>query len=228
MEQSLEVFAESCSNLRKLVTSIKERMTEVVDEAIGGQVVIVVDDVPDNAAAETNFSSIGGLASALVSGLGNLASSLGSFSNEAWDSSLRYYELIKEIGVANFAAGVGISIKAYFREWAIDFFEIRNSVRMVGGKYAISYETTGREYIMLVNKPSKRTINKVISVTCGLESQLDVTEEFRKWYGPYYDFHGLQITPKDMGFNESICIELNGCGFDDKIVKFELDEVVKW
>jgi len=129
------------------------------------------------------------------------------------------YKLTKEIGIK----GTFDVIKYKTRRSLMEYLEVDTGVENRTGttEYVVSYESKGRKYNILLNKKCRRPINKVVLVVCA---EKDVTTEFRKWLGPYYDFHGYKITPQQLGYEEPLWISLK----DGTTVEIQPEQTIEF
>lgn len=131
----------------------------------------------------------------------------------------QYYKLAKDVGVK----GTCEVVKYKVRMSLMEFLDIETGIEGRPGttEYIVSYESKGRKYNILLNKKCRRPVNKVVLAVCA---EKDVTSELKVWFGPYYDFHGSKVTPKSLGYNDSLWISLK----DGRNLEFLSDQVIEF
>ena len=78
------------------------------------------------------------------------------------------------------------------------------AAKKMGSRYVIEYSYGSSIYKIACKKKCVKG-PMILSITDHLER--DVTAEVKKFMGPDGDFHGLIVTPRDIGY-ESLCFDL--------------------
>lgn len=76
------------------------------------------------------------------------------------------------------------------------------NMERVKGHHVITYEYNQKTYKIIYKHKRVHKVVLKITTLCDLTtSPLDVSEKIRPYLGPFYDFHGMKITPKDLGYS---------------------------
>ena len=75
-----------------------------------------------------------------------------------------------------------------------------NEIQVENYRYKVAYEDSNHnQYFVMLQKQRGRSRNEVLHVEDRYG--FDVMDDFKKWYGPFYDFHSTLVTPLDIGYD---------------------------
>lgn len=109
----------------------------------------------------------------------------------------------------------------YLRPRVLKVFDIQMGVYPVPQtkNYVIRFQDQNNDFNVLLTRKERRPRNKIRNVLSGQE---DITEEIMKWYGPYYDWFGVEMTPFKLGYNKLYFILK-----DSNILEFNENDIIQ-
>lgn len=130
------------------------------------------------------------------------------------------FDSIKHFGWLKTFEFVGLYLR---RQMKCVFGFYSNELQVENYRYKVSYEDSNQnQYFVMLQKKRGRSRNEVLHVKDRYN--FDVLDDFKKWYGPFYDFHSTKVTPHDIGYDYLIVELLDGreLGFNEyDIITFE-------
>lgn len=108
-------------------------------------------------------------------------------------------ELIKDVGVYRLAATYGSMV---INNW-VEYFFPSHKIEKYRNHYVVPYKYGTQSYKILCKR--NRTRQRILKIVDHQNE--DVTEIVKPYMGPNMDFHGMQLSPNDLGF-EKITFEM--------------------
>lgn len=87
-------------------------------------------------------------------------------------------------------------IKKYKEEYLQNKFGI---IKHVNNNLHVKYYKNYKPYIIILKHSNNK---KIFQINIYDENDNDITEKIKPYMGFNYDFHGLNITPNDLGYNK--------------------------
>jgi hypothetical protein len=124
--------------------------------------------------------------------------------------------------------------RLYYETLKLVFYKYKESylqykfgiVKNIDGNMYINYYKNHTLYtIVIKNDKNIKVKNKRKNMIVFDETDKDITQEIKRFMGFNYDFHNIELTPKDLGYNKLV-FYINDSE-EEKEYIFENDEIIK-